>query len=117
VRSIRAFSSSRCVSNFELPAIRGKGGLRAHRRPGEELKNPPDSAKPRAWRHWLNRNVIREGIVADLDRMRGAIAGMQVFDGNLSAPQSVDQRPIGMTPPGQAARRYVDDEPAAFSNG
>ena len=41
--------------------------------------DPPDSAKPRAWWHWLNGNVTREGITADLEWMkRVGIAGMQL---------------------------------------
>jgi len=29
------------------------------------FQNPPDSAKPRAWWHWMNGNVTKEGITAD----------------------------------------------------
>src|SRR5207247_7788588 len=30
------------------------------------FKDPPDSAKPRVWWHWLNGNVTKDGIHADL---------------------------------------------------
>lgn len=63
------------------------------------FKDPPDSAKPRAWWHWLNGNVTKEGITADLEWMkRSGIAGMQMFDGNLGTPQFVDKRLAWMTP-------------------
>jgi alpha-L-rhamnosidase len=29
--------------------------------------NPPDSAKPRVWWHWISGNIIKEGIRLDLD--------------------------------------------------
>ncbi len=63
------------------------------------FKEPPDSAKPRAWWHWLNGNVTQEGITADLEWMkRVGIAGMQMFDGSLGTPQFVDKRLVWMTP-------------------
>ncbi|PYV07768.1 MAG: hypothetical protein DMG23_15350, partial [Acidobacteria bacterium] len=57
------------------------------------FKEPPDSAKPRVWWHWLNGNVTKEGITADLEWMkRVGIGGMQMFDGSLGVPQFVDKR-------------------------
>jgi hypothetical protein len=42
----------------------------------EELQSgfetPPDSAAPRTWWHWMNGNVTREGIKADLEAMHKA---------------------------------------------
>jgi alpha-L-rhamnosidase len=75
------------------------------------FKSPPDSAKPRAWWHWLNGNVTQEGITADLEWMkRVGIAGMQMFDGSLGTPQFVDQRLVWMTPPWKAAFHHAGDE-------
>jgi hypothetical protein len=37
--------------------------------------NPPDSAKPRVWWHWMNGNVSKEGIKADLEWMKRAGIG------------------------------------------
>ena len=34
------------------------------------FQNPPDSAKPRVWWHWMNGNVSKEGIKADLEWMK-----------------------------------------------
>ena len=32
--------------------------------------NPPDSAKPQTWWHWMNGNITRAGITADLEAMQ-----------------------------------------------
>jgi len=61
--------------------------------------NPPESAKPRVWWHWMNGNVSKEGIRADLEWMkRIGVAGFQNFDAGLSSPQIVPKRLIYMTP-------------------
>jgi len=75
------------------------------------FKDPPDSAKPRAWWHWLNGNVTKEGITADLEWMkRSGIAGMQMFDGNLGTPQFVDKRLVWMTPDWKDAFHHAGAE-------
>ena len=46
--------------------------------------SPPPEALPRVWWHWMNGNVTREGITADLEWMhRVGIGGFQQFDVNL----------------------------------
>src|SRR5271157_408712 len=73
--------------------------------------DPPDSAKPRVWWHWLNGNVTKEGITADLEWMkRAGIAGMQMFDGNLNTPQFVDKRLVWMTPDWKDALHHAGAE-------
>jgi hypothetical protein len=75
------------------------------------FKNPPDSAKPRVWWHWMNGNVTKEGITADTEWMkRTGIAGMQMFDGNLGTPQFVDKRLVWMTPEWKDAFRHAAAE-------
>ena len=32
--------------------------------------NPPDSAKPQAWWQWMNGNLPKDGITADLEAMK-----------------------------------------------
>jgi hypothetical protein len=32
--------------------------------------NPPDSARPQTWWHWMNGNITKEGISADLEAMK-----------------------------------------------
>jgi hypothetical protein len=34
------------------------------------FQNPPDSAKPRVWWHWMNGNITKEGIKLDFEWMK-----------------------------------------------
>ena len=61
--------------------------------------NPPASAKPRVWWHWMNGNITQDGIQKDLEWMnRIGIGGFQNFDAALRTPQIVEKRLIYMTP-------------------
>jgi alpha-L-rhamnosidase len=63
------------------------------------FENPPSSAQPRVWWHWMNGNITKEGIKLDLEWMhRSGIAGFQNFDAALSTPQVVEKRLAYMTP-------------------
>jgi len=63
------------------------------------FQNPPESAKPRVWWHWMNGNITKKGIKADLEWMkRAGIGGFQNFDAALTTPQVVDKRLVYMTP-------------------
>ena len=43
--------------------------------------SPPETAKPMTWWHWMNGNVTREGITADLEAMkRIGLSGAQIFN-------------------------------------
>jgi hypothetical protein len=65
----------------------------------EKFLNPPENAKPRVWWHWMNGNITKEGILADLEWMhRVGIGGFQNFDAALNTPQIVEKRLIYMTP-------------------
>ena len=53
---------------------------------------PPDAAKNQVWWHWLQGNVTREGITADLEAMKSVgVGGAQIF--NLS-----EELPAGPAP-------------------
>jgi hypothetical protein len=70
--------------------------------------DPPDSARPRVWWHWMSGNVTKEGIKADLEWMkRAGIAGFQNFDAGLETPQIVAKRLIYMTPEWKEAFKYA----------
>ncbi len=70
--------------------------------------NPPDSAKPRVWWHWMNGNVSKEGIKADLEWMkRAGIGGFQNFDAGMRTPNVVEKRLVYMTPEWKDAFRYA----------
>lgn len=72
------------------------------------FRNPPDSAKPRVWWHWMNGNITKEGIRLDLEWMhRVGIAGFQNFDAALQTPQVVEKRLAYMTPEWKDAFRYA----------
>ena len=72
------------------------------------FENPPASARPRVWWHWMNGNITKEGIQLDLDWMhRVGIAGFQNFDAALQTPQVVPRRLAYMTPEWKDAFRYA----------
>jgi hypothetical protein len=72
------------------------------------FRNPPNSAKPRVWWHWMSGNVTKEGIKADLEWMqRVGVGGFQNFDAGLNTPQIVDTRLVFMTPEWKDAFRYA----------
>jgi hypothetical protein len=72
------------------------------------FEDPPASARPRVWWHWMNRNITKEGIKLDLEWMhRVGIAGFQNFDAALSTPQVVDHRLAYMTPEWKDAFKYA----------
>src|SRR3984957_13890804 len=72
------------------------------------FKNPPESARPRVWWHWMNGNISKEGIKLDLEWMhRSGIGGFQNFDAALSTPQVVDHRLAYMTPEWKDAFKYA----------
>lgn len=72
------------------------------------FQNPPDSAKPRVWWHWMNGNITQEGIRLDLEWMkRAGIGGFQNFDAALATPQIVEKRLVYMTPEWKDAFRYA----------
>ena len=49
------------VPNARVPAQAPESELE------KGFMNPPDAAKPRAWWHWMNGNISKEGITADLE--------------------------------------------------
>ena len=73
-----------------------------------DFLNPPTSARPRVWWHWMNGNITREGIQRDLEWMkRVGIGGLQNFDASLMTPKVVDKRLAYMTPEWKDAFRYA----------
>jgi hypothetical protein len=72
------------------------------------FENPPESARPRVWWHWMNGNITQEGIKLDLEWMhRVGLGGFQNFDAALETPQVVDKRLAYMTPGWKAAFKYA----------
>jgi len=72
------------------------------------FENPPESARPRVWWHWMNGNITKEGIKLDLEWMhRVGLGGFQNFDAALETPQVVKQRLAYMTPEWKDAFKYA----------
>lgn len=77
----------------------------------EAFRDPPNSARPRVWWHWMNGNISKDGIAKDIDWMkRMGIGGLQNFDANLQTPQVVDHRLVYMTPEWKDAFRFAAQE-------
>lgn len=75
------------------------------------FRDPPPSARPRVWWHWMNGNVTQEGIAKDLAWMkRIGIGGVQNFDASLQTPKVVENRLAWMTPEWKAAFRFATAE-------
>ena len=72
------------------------------------FQDPPASARPRVWWHWMNGNITQDGIGKDLRWMKAAgLGGAQAFDANQATPQIVDKRLVYMTPEWKAAFGYA----------
>ncbi|WP_231736205.1 MULTISPECIES: glycosyl hydrolase [unclassified Sphingopyxis] len=72
------------------------------------FEEPPPSARPRVWWHWMNGNVTEEGIRKDIDWMaRIGIGGLHNFDAALETPQMVEKRLAYMTPAWKRAFRLA----------
>jgi hypothetical protein len=77
----------------------------------QQFRDPPNSARPRVWWHWMNGNVSKEGIAKDLAWMkRVGIGGLQNFDANMTTPQIVPNRLVYMTPEWKDAFRLASVE-------
>ncbi len=74
----------------------------------KEFQNPPKSARPRVWWHWMNGNITKDGIKKDLLWMqKTGIVGFHNFDAGLETPQIVEKRLIYMTPEWKDAFKYA----------
>jgi hypothetical protein len=79
----------------------------------QQFVSPPNSAKPRVWWHWMDGNVTKEGIEADLLWMkRVGIGGVHQVDAGLNTAQLVKNRLGYMTPQWKKAFRFGVDQAA-----
>jgi len=54
----------------------------------KDFRTPPDSARPWVYWFWLNQNITREGITADLEAMkRTGIGGVLIMEVDQGAPK------------------------------
>lgn len=60
-------------------------------------ENPPQSARPRVWWHWMNGNITQDGIRKDLQWMKQiGLAGFHNFDASSNTPTIVEKRLVYM---------------------
>ncbi|MBV1686700.1 glycoside hydrolase [Novosphingobium sp. G106] len=77
----------------------------------DQFRDPPNSARPRVWWHWMNGNITKDGIAKDMAWMkRIGIGGLQNFDANLMTQQIVKDRLVYMTPAWKDAFRFTASE-------
>ncbi|MFJ5956368.1 glycosyl hydrolase [Paenarthrobacter sp. NPDC092416] len=66
--------------------------------------NPPSSARPRVWWHWMDGNVDEAGIVKDLEWLAASGAGgVQAFTGSMGIPQYTRDHVAFRSPAWQSA--------------
>jgi alpha-L-rhamnosidase len=99
------------VLTVSLLFLSGGIGAQAQAKPDALLRgfeNPPNTARPRVWWHWMNGNISQTGIKLDLEWMHGqGLAGFQTFDAALATPQVVPHRLVYMTPEWKDVFRYA----------
>jgi alpha-L-rhamnosidase len=99
------------VLTVSLLCFGGGIGAQVQTKPDTLLRgfeNPPNTARPRVWWHWMNGNISQTGIKLDLEWMhREGIAGFQTFDAALATPQVVPHRLVYMTPEWKDAFRFA----------
>ena len=55
----------------------------------QNFQSPPDSARPWVYWFWLNGNITKEGITADLEAMKlQGITGVLLFDAGVGGTNS-----------------------------
>ena len=70
--------------------------------------NPPLSARPRAWWHWMDGNVDEAGIGKDLEWLAASGAGgVQAFTGSMGIPQYTHDQVPFRSPAWQSAIRHA----------
>ena len=73
-----------------------------------DFVNPPSSARPMVWWHWMNGNITREGIRKDIMWMDSVgVAGFHLFDVKRDTAVIVKERLRYMTPQWNDAFRYA----------
>ncbi|MDQ7909025.1 glycosyl hydrolase [Phytohabitans sp. ZYX-F-186] len=54
----------------------------------DDYRDPPPSARPYTWWHWMNGNITADGITGDLEAMaRAGLGGAMIFDVGTGIPK------------------------------
>jgi hypothetical protein len=92
-----------CAGTPEAPATQ----LTAAASLENQFQNPPMSARPRVWWHWMDGNISKDGIAKDIAWMkRSGIGGLQTFDASFGIPTVVEKRITYMSPEWKDAFRF-----------
>ena len=108
-RSRATFLAATLLLTASTPILAVAGVDRSH---GDRLlpgfENPPQSAEPRVWWHWLGGNISKDGIAKDLAWMHGiGIGGVDQIEGELmTQPITKPQLPY-MSPEWKDAFQYA----------
>jgi hypothetical protein len=95
------------VASTSRPTVSAQEGMSLE----AQFADPPMSARPRVWWHWMNGNITEQGIARDLAWMkRVGIGGLQNFDAALTTPSIVPNRLVYMTPEWKKAFRFAAAE-------
>lgn len=71
-----------------LLGLLGSSALAADEDLAAGFIQPPDAARPLTWWHWLDGNITRDGITADLEAMkRAGLGGALMFNAGVGMPQ------------------------------
>jgi hypothetical protein len=72
------------------------------------FQNPPNSAKPRVWWHWINGNITKDGARLDLEWMkRVGIGGVTIVEASIDSPQVLNKPLLYMSPGWKDAFKYA----------
>lgn len=79
------------------------------------FQNPPPTARPRVWWHWIDGNVSEHGIAADLAWLHQVgVGGVHNFDAALAGggepPRLVEKRIAYLTPEWRQMFRFAVDQ-------
>lgn len=78
----RSFLATGLALSLRLPAIAATSDPLP-----QGFARPPHSARPHTWWHWMNGNISKEGITADLEAMAAVgIGGAQIFNVDQGIP-------------------------------
>lgn len=64
------------------------------------FRNPPPQSRPHTWWHWMNGNITKEGITADLEAMaRVGVGGAQIFNVGDDSSCNIPAGPVNYLTP------------------
>lgn len=95
--------SAKCTVVAALLLFGGVTGNSPAQKPKDDMQaaffEPPQTARPQVWWHWMSGNVSEEGAALDLAWMRRiGIGGVHIFSGSLMEPTVVSPPVPFMSP-------------------